>query len=140
MRRGRDTPPAGDEKHSWTRAIRNAPIGVLALAALLCFVAAGSILGGIYQIASAAEMGWAGWLMLLVAAPVTLYMAIHLIRRTPWAWSAMVMALLLLLLSSILRALFSPGVPLAAFGEIALELLCLGYLSRERIRAAFRRA
>jgi hypothetical protein len=130
----------GSRSAGWAQAIRSAPLGVLVLAAVLCFVAAGSVLGGVYLIISAAGMGWAGWMMLLVAAPVTLYMALHLIRRTPWAWSAIMMALLLLLVSSVLRAIFSPGVPVAALGEIAVEGLFLYYLSRERIRSAFRRS
>jgi hypothetical protein len=51
----------------------------------------------------------------------------------------MVTALVLLLISSVLRALFSPGIPIAALSEIALEILFLYYLSRQRIRAAFDR-
>jgi hypothetical protein len=124
----------------WIQSIRSAPVGVLILAAVLCFVAAGAILGGIYLVFSATAMGWAGWAMLVVAAPVTLYMALHLIRLTPWAWSTMMMALVLLLVSSLARALFSPGIPIAAFGEVLLELIFLYYLSRERVRVAFRRA
>jgi hypothetical protein len=102
-------------------------------------VASGSILGGLYLIFSAAELGWAGWTMLLVAAPVTLYMAIHLVRLTYWAWTVMVIALVLLLISSVLRAFFSPGIPTAALFEIAVELLFLFYLSRAHVRTAFRR-
>jgi hypothetical protein len=123
----------------WARTIRNAPAGILVLAAVLCFIGAGAILGGVYLIFTATAMGWAGWLMLLVAAPVSLYMALHLIRLTPWAWRAMVMTLALLLISSVARALFSPGIPVAAIAEIVVECVFLFYLTRPRIRAAFRR-
>ncbi|CAN5768699.1 hypothetical protein BH23GEM6_BH23GEM6_06470 [soil metagenome] len=133
--------PAAAEpaRRRWASSVPSAPVGVLVLAAFLFFVASGSIVGGLYLIFTAAELGWAGWSMLLVAAPVTLYMAIHLMRLTYWAWSAIVIALVLLLISSLLRAIFSPGIPIAALGEIALESLFLFYLSRPRIRNAFRR-
>jgi hypothetical protein len=119
--------------------VQNAPFGVLVLAAALSFVGVGFIIGGIYLAFTSAGMRWPGWVMLLVAAPISLYVAFHLVRRTRWAWSAMVTALVLLLISSVLRALFSPGIPIAALSEIALEILFLYYLSRQRIRAAFDR-
>lgn len=123
----------------WTAAIRRAPLGVLALATFLAFLGAGFLLGGFYLIFAATALGWAGWAMLLLAAPLTLYMALHLVLLTRWAWSAMVFLLLLLLLSSLVRALLSPGVPVAAFAELVLEVLFLGYLLRPRIRTAFGR-
>jgi|GEM_PF-6086895 len=126
-------------RRRWAASIPEAPVGVLVLAAFLFFVAGGSLLGGIYLIFTSAEIGWAGWSMLLIAAPVTLYMAIHLIRLTYWAWSVIMIALVLLLISSLLRAIFTPGIPTAALAEIALELLFLFYLSRPHIRRAFSR-
>ncbi len=131
-------PPEG--AGGWSATIRGTPLGVLVLAAVLCFVAAGAILGGVYLLMSASDMGWVGWTMLLVAAPVSLYMAIHLVRLTPWAWSAILMTLALLLVSSVIRAIFSPGIPVAAIGEIVIEGIFLFYLTRARIRAAFGRA
>jgi hypothetical protein len=121
------------------RSVRSAPFGVLVLAAALGFVGVGFIAGGIYLAFTSDGMRWPGWVMLLIAAPVSLYVAVHLIRRTRWTWSAMITALVLLLISSILRALFSSGIPIAALSEIALEILFLHYLTRPRIRAAFGR-
>lgn len=132
--------PTVREEESWGEAIRRAPLGVLVLAAALCFVAAGSVLGGAYLIFAATALGWAGWAMLLVAAPVSLYVALHLVRRSRWVWLATLIFLVLLLASSVLRALFTPGIPVAAFGEVAVELLFIVYLTRPRVRAAFGRA
>lgn len=137
MRREESSPGVGAE--SWGEAIRRAPAGVLVLAAVLCFVGAGSVVGGIYLIFAATALGWAGWGMLLVAAPLTLYVALHLLRRSAWVWLAVMIFLVLLLASSVVRAIFSPGVPIAASAEIAVEVLFLVYLSRPRIRAAFGR-
>jgi hypothetical protein len=133
------TPDPSQRARGWIRSVRSAPFGVLVLAAALCFVGVGFILAGVYLAFTSDGMRWPGWAMLLVAAPVSLYVAFHLVRRTRWTWTAMVAALVLLLISSVLRALFSPGIPIAALSEIALELLFLHYLSRRRIRTAFGR-
>jgi hypothetical protein len=119
--------------------VRSAPFGVLVLAAALGFVGVGFILSGIYLAFTSAGMRWPGWVMLLIAAPVSLYVAFHLVHRTRWTWSVMITSLVLLLISSVLRALFSSGIPTAALSEIALELLFLYYLTKPRIRAAFGR-
>jgi hypothetical protein len=133
------TPEPSRRARGWIRSVRSAPFGVLVLAAALGFVGVGFILGGIYLAFTTAGMGWPGWVMLFIAAPISLYVSFHLVRRTGWAWSAMVIALVLLLISSVLRALFSPGIPIAALSEIALEVLFLYYLSRPGIRTAFGR-
>ncbi len=130
-------PDPSQRARGWTRSVRSAPFGVLVLAAALGFVGVGFILAGIYLAFTSGGMHWPGWVMLLVAAPISLYVAFHLVRRTRWVWSAMVTALVLLLISSVLRALFSPGIPIAALSEIALEILFLYYMTRQRIRVAF---
>jgi hypothetical protein len=131
--------PDGVEE-SWGDAVRSSPVGVLVLAAGLLFVGAGAIVGGIYLILfSTTAIGWWGWAMLLLAAPVSLYVALSLLRRSAWVWLTMVAALLLLLATSLLRILISPGIPSAAIGEVVVEIVFLTYLMRPRVRAAFGR-
>lgn len=125
---------------SWTEAMRRAPVGILAMGALLCFLAAGLVLGGSYLALSRADAGWVPWAAVLVAGPALLYLGLHLTRLTSWAWLAMVLLFVLLLGSSIFRALTEPAAGVSPLGEIGVELAVLAYLARRPIRRAFGRA
>lgn len=124
---------------SWGETMQRAPLGILAMGALLCFLAAGLVLGGSYLALSRADAGWVAWAAVLVAGPALLYLGLHLTRLTPWAWLAMVLLLVLLLGSSIVRAVVEPDAGVSPLGEIAVELGILGYLARRPVRRAFGR-
>lgn len=124
---------------SWSDAMRRAPLGILAMGALLCFLAAGLVLGGSYLALSRPDEGWVSWAAVLIAGPALLYLGLHLTRLTSWAWLAMVLLLLLLLGSSILRAFTEPDAGVSPLGEVAVELAVLAYLARRPVRRAFGR-
>jgi hypothetical protein len=128
-------PPADP---GWAALIRGAPLGVLILCALLFLLGAGLVLGGFFLAIARENPGWVPWTMSLAIGPTALYLALHLLRRTPWAWSATVGLLGLLLASSAIRAVSSPG--LAPAAELAVEAALLLYLARRPVRQAFGRA
>lgn len=121
----------------WAELIRGAPLGILILCALLFFLGSGLVLGGVYLAIARGDTGWVAWAMALLVGPVALYLALHLLRRTSWAWLAMVALLGLLLCSSVVRLLASPESPLSIAAELLAEILCLVYLVRPPVRAAF---
>lgn len=121
----------------WAALIRTAPLGVLILCALLYFLGAGLVLGGFYLAIAREEPGWMPWAMSLAVGPTALYLALHLLRRTHWAWSATIVLLGLLLASSAVRTVSSPGFAPAA--ELAVEAALLFYLARPSVRSAFGR-
>ena len=123
----------------WSELLLRPPIGVLVLAGLLSVLGAGFVVGAAYLTLAGPEVGWVPLAMGLGAGPLSLFVAIHLVRLTHWAWLAMVLVLLLLLASSIWRLWVSPPPPTVPVLEIVLELLGLTYLSRPRVRGAFAR-
>lgn len=133
IRAGRSPAGAG-----WARLIRSAPLGVLILCALLFFLGAGLVLGGIYLAMARSDTGWMPWAMALGIGPTALYLALHLLRLTSWSWLALVTLVGLLLCSSVARALGASEIIVSPLVEVAVEVLCLVYLSRSRIRRAFR--
>lgn len=145
-RRGRAGPrlsgvpgrPEG-ERASWSDALRGAPTGVVVLGTLLLFLAAGCVVGGAYLGLARGGAGWVAWATALVAGPVILYLALHLVRLSRWAWQALVGMLLLLLASSAARAIGDAGFPIAPLVEIAAEATALAYLLRPGVRGAFGR-
>ena len=56
-----------------------------------------------------------------------------------WAWSTMIVLLVLLLISSCARAWVTPEIPTVAIFEILIELATLGYLVTPSVRRAFGR-
>lgn len=124
----------------WNETIRRAPVGVLVMAGALCFLAAGLVLGGSYLALSTSDAGWVAITTIFAAGPLLLYVGLHLLRLTRWAWLAMVMLLLLLLLSSVARMIVSPEAGLSPVGEMIVEAAVLFYLWRPAVRAAFGRA
>jgi hypothetical protein len=123
----------------WGEAVRRTPVGVLLLAGLLGVLGAGFVVGAAYLALARPEPGWVPAVMGLGAGPLALYVALHLLRLTHWAWLAMVLSLLLLLASSAWRLLTAPQRPGVAIAEIVLEVLALLYLARRRVRTAFMR-
>lgn len=119
--------------------MRRAPVGVLAMGGVLCFLAAGLVLGGSYLAISRPDAGWVSWASLLIAGPGLLYLGLHLTRLTPWAWLAVVILLVMLMASSLVRAVTEPAAGVSPIGEIAFELLVLVYLMRRPVRRAFGR-
>lgn len=126
-------------RSSWADAMRQAPVGVLAMGGVLCFLAAGLVVGGAYLALSRPDAGWVSWAAVLIAGPGLLYLGLHLTRLTPWAWRAVVLLLVLLIASSVVRAVTEPGAGASPIGEIAVELLVLVYLVRRPVRRAFGR-
>jgi hypothetical protein len=124
---------------SWSELVRRTPLGVLVLGGLLGFLGAGFVVGAAYFTIAGPEVGWVPIVMGVVAGPLALYVAMHLVRLTHWAWQAMVLVLALLLGSSVWRLWVSPPPPTVPVLEMVLELFCLAYLFRPRIRGAFKR-
>jgi hypothetical protein len=124
---------------SWSDVLRRPPVGVLVLGGLLAFLGAGFVVGAAYFTLAEPGVGWVPLLTGAGAGPLALYVAIHLIRLTHWAWLAMVLALALLLASSLWRLAVAPPPPVAPVLEIVVELLGLAYLTRPGVRGAFAR-
>lgn len=123
----------------WGDGIRRAPLGVLVIGVVLFLLGGMLVVGGVYLALARRDTGWFAWLSALLLGPVTVYLALHLVRRTPWAWLTMILLLGLLIASSVVRAVGSPS-PFAPLGELVLEAACLAYLVRAPVRRAFGRA
>lgn len=124
----------------WEGHLQRAPVGVLVLGALLFLLGAGLVLGGAYLGISRPDAGLLPWVAALLVGPLLFYASLHLVRLTPWAWLAMVLVLVLLLISSVVRAVVSPQEPLSPLFEGVVEGAVLIYLARPHVRAAFGRA
>ena len=124
---------------SWAESMRRAPVGVLAMGGVLCFLAAGLVLGGAYLALSRPDSGWVSWAAVLIAGPGLLYLGLHLTRLTPWAWLAVMLLLVLLIASSVGRLLAEPEAGLSPLFEVAVEVLVALYLMRRPVRRAFGR-
>lgn len=124
--------------HRLVELAREAPTGLVILSGILAIVGAGLVVGGVYQFASQGLSRWLPALAAAVTGPIVLYTAFHLLRRAPWAHRALLLALGLLLLSSIARIVATPARPLVPLVEIAVELACLYYLTRPGVAAAAR--
>ena len=117
---------------------RSAPAGVLAISGVLALTGTGLVLGAVYL----AVMGSVGWMPVVagvVAGPLTVYVAVHLLRGTRWAWSTLLMVLLLLVISSIGRVLAARGIAAIPVVELAVETIAIVYLTRPSVRGTFRR-
>ena len=121
----------------WSALIRSAPLGVLILCAVLFFLGAGLVLGGLYLAFARRDTGWVAWAMALCTGPVAIYLALHLLRLTSWAWLALVTLVGLLFVSSAVRAFGSPETRVSPMVEMAVEVLCLVYLTRPSVRRSF---
>lgn len=118
--------------------LRSTPTGMLVVAVLLGLFGAGLVLGAAYLALARRDVGWVVWASALAVGPLTLYVALHLARRSHWAWLALVMVLVMLLASSAWRLVAAPGLAISPIAEILAELLVLGYLLRPGVRAALR--
>jgi len=109
------------------------------MAAVFAMIAVASIVGGGWLVLFGASGSvWAGALA-VVAGPGILYLCIHLVRRTRWAWSAVLVLVVLLLGSSLVRLAVTPSLQVAVLAEIAVELALAYYLTRPEVRGAFGR-
>jgi hypothetical protein len=129
---------AGAVGAGWVAGLRLVPPGVLVVAGVLGLLGAGLVLSAAYLTLARGGVGWVPVVAGAGAGPVAIYVALHLLRGTHWAWLAVVLVTVLLLASSLWRLVAAPPPPVAPLGEIAVELLALGYLLRPRVRAAFR--
>jgi len=111
---------------------------VLVASAVLALTGVGFVAGAGY-LALARGVGWVPLAAGLVLGPLTVYVAVHLLRGTHWAWLAVVLLLLLLLASSIWRLTAAEALDTVPIVEIAFEILGLGYLTRRPVRQSFAR-
>lgn len=123
----------------WEQWLRRAPLGVLVLSTILGLLGSGFVLGGLYVGVMRPDVGWRLWLGALAIGPLTLYVGVRLLSLAAWTWSTMLLLLVLLLISSCIRAAITPGTPTVPLFEIALELVALAYLASPGIRRAFGR-
>jgi hypothetical protein len=126
---------AGHER--WGEVFRRAPFGILLVSALLALLGTGFVAGGLYLTLIGRGLGWWALSAALVLGPLVLYVALHLVRLSHWAWLALCALLCLLLASSILRLLATPPPAVSPLGEIVVEVATLLYLFRPRIRRAY---
>jgi hypothetical protein len=133
--------PAGDEPVTPRSAsvFATAPIGVLVIGALLLFLGAGLIIGGVVLLLSGRPGGWPAWLGLLASGPLAIYLSLHFVDGDRWAWITVVALLLLILGSGVARAIAGGGPPIASLVEVVVSLGCLAYLFRARVRGGFTR-
>lgn len=123
----------------WEQWLRRAPLGILVLSTVLGLLGAGFTLGGVYLGMARHDVGWGVWLGALAIGPLALYVGVRLLSLAAWTWLTMVLLLALLLISSCVRAAFTPGMPTVPLFEIAIELAALGYLLSPGVRRAFGR-
>lgn len=123
-----------------TASARRVPLGVLVLGVLLLFLGAGLIVGAAYLLLTGAERRHLGWVTMAASGGVALYLSTAVLRTRRWAWTTILALLVLMLASSVARAVLSAAPPVAPLAEIVLELLGLAYLARRPVRDAFRRA
>lgn len=119
-------------------AIRSTPLGILLVAALFAMIGLGTIVAGFYLMIERGSLTLWASIVALVIGPTILYMTYHMVRRSHWAWTALVCLVGLLLVSSVVRLVVSPS-PVSPIGEIVVELLLLFYLTRPKMRANFGR-
>jgi hypothetical protein len=119
--------------------LRQIPLGILLIAAVLGVLGLGSFAGGVYlMLEGGALRPWAA-ATALVMAPVVLYLAFQLLQLTRWAWVTLMALITLLFASSVIRFVFAPGLLIAPLMEIVFEATAAYYLLRPRVRAAFGR-
>lgn len=123
----------------WAERARRAPLGVITLSALLAILGGALVLGGAWLGISRAGAGWPVWAAGLLVGPLAMYLALQLLSLTRWAWLALVVLTVLLLVSSLARLLLLPGLYFVPIGEIVVEAALLVYLWRPQVRAAFAR-
>lgn len=123
----------------WERWLRQAPLGVLVLSTVLGLIGAGFVLGGIYLGVARPDVGWGVWLGTLAIGPLALYVGLRLLSLASWTWLTMILLLGLLLVSSCIRAVLTPGTPTVPLFEIAIEVAALAYLASPGVRRAFGR-
>jgi hypothetical protein len=121
-----------------SRAIRTTPLGILLVAAVLAMIGLGTIVAGFYLMIEEGSLTLWASIVALVIGPTILYLTYHMVRRTHWAWMALVCLGALMLISSLVRLFVSPS-PVSPAGEIVIELLLLFYLTRPKMRASFGR-
>jgi hypothetical protein len=122
---------------AWSELLRRPPTGVLIVSAILAVLGAGSVLGSAYLAFAYPQVPWPTLATGAVAGPLTLYVAVHLLRLSHWAWLTLVLMIGLLMLSSLWRLLVAPPPPVAPISELALEIGALVYLLRKDVRTAF---
>lgn len=123
----------------WALRLGRVPLGVLVLGAVLAFLGAGLLVAGVYLAVARADVGRLAAAATIIVGPLAVYVALSLVRLARWAWLAIILLLTLLLGSSVVRLVYSPGLPMESIGEIALEIVSLLYLGRRRVRGAFDR-
>jgi hypothetical protein len=131
-----ESPPVPRRKRI-AHTLRDAPLGILLMAAVFAMIGMTSMMGGGWLVVFGSSGSlWAG-LVAVVAGPAILYLCVHLVQLTRWSWSAVIMVVALMLGSSLIRAAVSPAVDASVIAEIIAELGIGYYLTRPGIRAAF---
>lgn len=123
----------------WESWLRSAPTGVVVLSTLLGLVGSGLALSGLYLALARRDVGWAVWGAALVVGPLVVFVAVRLLSLAAWTWSTMILLLVLLLISSGIRLVVTPGVALVPIVEMLVEAGAIAYLARRGVRDAFRR-
>jgi hypothetical protein len=126
-------------RDEWAQVFRSAPIGVLVLGFMLLLVGAGLMLGGAVFFISGQATSWPVWLVLFGAGPLAMYVALQFVSGQAWAWVTVVSMLVLVLASSLVRAVGAEVLPVVPLSEMLASLAVLAYLLRPRVRQVFSR-
>lgn len=119
------------------RLRRGLPLGILLITAMLTMLGGGSLLGGAFLLLRGDGVGYWAPVASLAFGSAALYLRYCLLRLVEWSWRALLFLLALLFLSSVLRLLAAPTPRVAPLLEIGVELVCVLYLTRPRVRALF---
>lgn len=130
--------PSTQQSSNWAAVFRRAPAGVLVLSGMLLFLGAGLIVSGTYLAITRPSVGWLAGLSAVALGPLVIYVALHVVRLTHWAWLVLVLVMVMLFLSSCVRLLASPELTAAPVAELLAEIAALVYLARKPVRDVFR--
>ncbi len=116
---------------------RDAPLGILLIAALLGIGGAGAVMAGGYLALTGGGAALPSAGIAIIVGVAVLYLVSNLLTLARWTWVALIALVVLLLVSSVARLFLLPDALGVLLAEIALEIVIGYYLTRERIRTRF---
>jgi hypothetical protein len=123
----------------WAARLRAAPLGVLALAAVLVVLGLALFAAGAYHLVVHPGTGRVAGLSALLVGPLAVYFGVRLASLARWCWLAVMILFSLLLASSLSRTFLTPAFLGRAVAEVVLEGAVLLYFGRAVVRGAFGR-
>lgn len=119
--------------------LRQTPIGIMMIAALLTILGVGSLAGGGYLLLEREAVSLWGVAAGLIGGAAILYLTYNLVQLVRWTWMTLVVLLALMTVSSVLRLFVVPEIAIAPIAELLIEAVAAYYLTRPSIRRRFGR-